>query len=169
MKPHPVPKVGDTVVLNDFGLSQVFNRTMGLAHMKTLRMKVTHVDSESMTFPEPTYCLEVDNAEINAYLIDHHCFDVVERGVKAGPLSAVASGRGHSSVRYEDWSGTHGRGGIQRTLDRNNAVDAAFLSDSVSIVDDNGNERPMTFDEADRMGVRVIVSARKIMPEGDWS
>lgn len=154
MKAHPVPKVGDTVVLNDNGLEQVFNRTLGLGHMKTLRMKVTDVDSESMTFPIPTYPVEVDNAEINAYLIDHHCFDIVESA---------------SAVRYETWSGTHGRGGIQRTLDRNNAADAAFLSDAVSIVDDNGNERPMTFDEADRMGVRVIVSARKIMPEGDWS
>jgi hypothetical protein len=122
-----------------------------------------------MTFPEPTYPVEVDSEEINAYLIDHHCFDVVERGVKAGPLSAVASGRGHSSVRYEEWSGTHGRGGIQRTLDRNNAEDAAFLSDAVTIVDDNGNERPMTFDEAEAFGVRRIVTARKIMPEGDWS
>lgn len=151
MKPHPVPNVGDTVVLNDTGLRQVFNKTMGLAHMKTLRMKVTQVDSESMTFPEPTFCLEVDNPEINAFLIDHHCFDIVE--------SAPAG------VRYERWKGQMGRGGLQRTLDRSNPVDAAFLSDSVSVVDDDGNERPMTFDEADQMGVRVIVSARKIMPE----
>jgi hypothetical protein len=79
MKSHPVPKVGDTVVLNDFGLEQIFNRKHGLAHMKTLRMKVTHVDSESLTFPEPTYPLEVDNAEITAYLIDNWCFDIVER------------------------------------------------------------------------------------------
>lgn len=78
MKPHPVPKVGDTVVLNDCGLEQVFNRKLGLGHMKSLRMKVTQVDTESMTFPEPTFCLEVDNAEINAYLIDHWCFDIVE-------------------------------------------------------------------------------------------
>lgn len=163
MKSHPVPKVGDTVVLNDNGLEQVFNRTLGLGHMKTLRMKVTHVDSESMTFPIPTYPVEVDNAEINAYLIDHHCFDIVESAY------GRMANRNAPSVRYEEWSGTHGRGGIQRTLDRNDAVDAAFLSDSVSIVDDDGNERPMTFDEADQMGVRVIVSARKIMPEGDWS
>jgi hypothetical protein len=154
MKAHPVPKVGDTVVLNDFGLRQVFNKTLGLGHMKTLRMKITFVDSQSMTHPIPTYPVDVDNIEINAYLIDHHCFDIVESA---------------SAVHYETWSGTHGRGGIQRTLDRNNAADAAFLSDAVSILDDKGNERPMTFDEADRMGVRVIVSARKIMPEGDWS
>jgi len=154
MQAHPVPKVGDTVVLNDNGLEQVFGRKHGLAHMKTLRMKVTHVDFDSPTFPEPTYPMEVDNKEISAYLIDHHCFDIVE--------SAPA-------VRYEEWSGTHGRGGIQRTLDRNNAEDAAFLSDAVTIVNDNGNERPMTFDEAEAFGVRRIVTARKIMPESDWS
>lgn len=79
MKPHPVPRVGDTVVLNDCGLEQVFNRKLGLEHMKTLKMKVTQVDAESMTFPEPTFCLEVDNEAINAYLIDHWCFDIVER------------------------------------------------------------------------------------------
>jgi hypothetical protein len=79
MKPHPVPRVGDTVVLNDCGLEQIFGRKLGMSHMKTLKMKVTQVDTESMTFPEPTFCLEVDNEEINAYLIDHWCFDIVER------------------------------------------------------------------------------------------
>ena len=43
---HPIPKVGDTVVLNDNGLDQIFNRRLGLTHMKTLRMRVTWVDSE---------------------------------------------------------------------------------------------------------------------------
>lgn len=76
---HPIPKVGDTVVLNDCGMEQVFGRTLGLSHMKTLRMKVTHVDRESLTFPEPTYPVEVDNEEINFFLIDHNCFDIVER------------------------------------------------------------------------------------------
>lgn len=154
MKPHPVPKVGDTVALNDCGLQQIFNRKLGLEHMKTLKMKVTHVDAESMTFPEPTFCLEVDNEAINAYLIDHHCFDVVESA---------------PGVRYETWSGHHGRGGLQRTLDPTDAADTAFLADGVRVVDDNGNERPLTMAEADAMGIRRIVTARKIMPEGDWS
>lgn len=78
-KPHPVPKVGDTVVLNDCGLEQIFNRKLGLGHMKSLRMKITHVDMESMTFPEPTFMVEVDDPEINAYMIDHWCFDIVEQ------------------------------------------------------------------------------------------
>lgn len=76
--PHPVPEVGDTVVLNDFGLRQIFGHSLGLAHMKTLRMKVTHVDSASMTFPHQTFCVDVDNPDIDAYLIDHLCFDVVK-------------------------------------------------------------------------------------------
>ncbi len=97
MQAHPVPKVGDTVVLNDNGLEQVFGRKHGLAHMKTLRMKVTFVDAESVTFPEPTYPVEVDNQEISAYLIDHHCFDIVEKGVRPGELSIVASGQGGHS------------------------------------------------------------------------
>ena len=78
MKPHPVPKVGDTVVLNDCGLEQIYGRKAGLAHMKTMRMKITDVDMNSITFPEPTYAVEVDNEDINIFLIDHHCFDIVE-------------------------------------------------------------------------------------------
>lgn len=72
------PKVGDTVVLNDTGLMQIFGSTTGLSHMKTLRMKVTEIDSESMTYPEQTFCMEVDNSKINQYLIDNHCFDIVK-------------------------------------------------------------------------------------------
>lgn len=78
MKHHPVPKVGDTVVLNDNGLEQVFGYKLGLAHMKSLRMTITGIDMDSMTYPEPTYMVEVDNPEINVFLIDHHCFDIVE-------------------------------------------------------------------------------------------
>lgn len=75
---HPIPKVGDTVVINDCGLEQIFNRRLGMSHMKTLRMKITDVGTFSYTYPEPTYSVEVDNEEINQYLIDHHCFDIVQ-------------------------------------------------------------------------------------------
>lgn len=74
-----VPKVGDVVRLNDCGLEQCFGRASGMSHMKTLKMRVTQVDSVSLTFPEPTFALEVDNEEINQFLIDHHCFDIVRR------------------------------------------------------------------------------------------
>jgi len=72
--------VGDTVRLNDHGLRQVFGRCLGLAHMKTLEMKITSVDRESMTEPEKTYVVCVDNPEIDAYMIDDQCFDVVKKG-----------------------------------------------------------------------------------------
>lgn len=78
MTDHPIPQVGDTVVLNDDGLTQIFNRTLGLSHMKTLRMKITAVDPVSMTMDMPLHMVEVDNPEINTYLIDHLCFDIVE-------------------------------------------------------------------------------------------
>lgn len=73
-----MPKVGDTVVLNDYGLNQCFNGGLGLRHMKTLRMKITWVDSFSAT-PAPylTYPVEVDNEEITMFLIEHRCFDIV--------------------------------------------------------------------------------------------
>jgi hypothetical protein len=73
----PIPKVGDTVVLNDHGLRQIFQHTLGLAHMKTLKMKITCRSAQSLTFPELTFSVSVDNPEINAYMIDHNCFDVV--------------------------------------------------------------------------------------------
>ncbi len=75
---HPVPKVGDTVRLNRYGLHQTFGSDIGLSHMLTLEMKITHVDSQSMTAPEETFVVEVDNAGINQMMIDHWCFDVVK-------------------------------------------------------------------------------------------
>lgn len=78
-KDSSVPRVGDTVVLNNAGLQQIYGSPVGLGHMKSLRMKVTHVAHESLTFPKPTFALEVDNEDINAFLIDHNCFDIVER------------------------------------------------------------------------------------------
>jgi hypothetical protein len=144
---HPVPKVGDTVVLNDCGLEQIFGRKLGLAHMKSLRMRITHVDSESLTSPEPTYAVEVDNPEINAFLVDHWCFDVVEQA---------------SAVRYEAWESSGGRSGIQRTLDPADQADRDFLEFGIRMVDAHGNTRPLSFKEAEQMGVRRSVAARDI-------
>lgn len=72
-----VPKVGDTVVLNDEGLNVVFGTRLGLTHMKSKRMKLTFVDVVSMTAPEQTYIVEVDDPEINCYLLYHAMFDTV--------------------------------------------------------------------------------------------
>lgn len=78
-KDATVPKVGDVVRLNDEGLEQIYGKRMGFSHMKTLEMRVIAVDDESMTYPEPTFLVMVDHPEINQYLIDNHCFDIVRR------------------------------------------------------------------------------------------
>lgn len=79
-KDHTVPNVGDTVVFNDSGLQQVFGHARGLAHMRTLRMKITHVGDTSLTYPDPTFPVKVDNKDIDFFLIDSTCFDIVECG-----------------------------------------------------------------------------------------
>lgn len=77
IKSHPVPKVGDTVCLNRDGLETIFGNHRGLSHMLTLKMKITHVSKESLTAPEETFEVKVDNEEINRFMINHWCFDVV--------------------------------------------------------------------------------------------
>ena len=81
-KDATVPKIGDTVRLNDEGLEQIYGKRMGLSHMKTLEMRIIAVDDESMTYPEPTFIVQVDHPEINQYLLDNHCFDIVKRASK---------------------------------------------------------------------------------------
>lgn len=78
-KDHTVPNVGDTVRLNDHGLEQIYGSTAGVAYMKTLEMRITHVDDVSMTYPEATFVVEVDNPDINRFMIDHHCFEIVRK------------------------------------------------------------------------------------------
>lgn len=73
----PTVKVGDTVVLNDEGLETAFGRTFGLGHMKTLEMKITSVDQESLTEPEETYAVEVDHPDLSMLLLHDTCFTVV--------------------------------------------------------------------------------------------
>lgn len=74
---HPT-SVGDTVVLNNHGLEVCFGNRRGLEHMKTKRMCITHIDTNSITSPEKTYGVEVDDPEINTFLLYDACFDVVE-------------------------------------------------------------------------------------------
>lgn len=151
MKSHPVPKVGDTVVLNDYGLKQV---CIGFSHMKTLRMKITRVDSESATdAPHLTYPVEVDNEEITAYMIDHRCFDVVESA---------------PTVKYERWGVPGGREGVQRTLDASNAADMDFLEDGIRIVDEHGVSLKLTLDQAERMGIRIVAAKDIHTGEMKW-
>ena len=45
--------------------------------MKQKIMTLTFVDNESMTEPEKTFLVEVDDPEINQFMIDNWCFDLV--------------------------------------------------------------------------------------------
>lgn len=78
-KDGTVPKVGDVVCFNDSGLEQVFGSATGNSFMKKLELRITHVDDESLTYPEPTFAVRVDDPEIDRFLIDHTCFDIVRR------------------------------------------------------------------------------------------
>ena len=71
------PKVGDLVRLNNKGLVQIYGTDVGLSHMKTKVMRVIQVDDESMTEPEKTYIVQVDDPDINMFMIDNWCFDKV--------------------------------------------------------------------------------------------
>lgn len=72
-----LPRVGDMVRLNDYGLEVCFGSHLGLAPMKQATYTLTQVDTESMTYPEPTYVVEVDDPTLNRLLISHLCFDLV--------------------------------------------------------------------------------------------
>lgn len=91
VKSHPVPSVGDIVNLNNHGLETIYGTRAGLAHMKSLPLVITKVGKTSLTEPEQTFEVEVDNKEINAFLIDHWCFDIV--GSTKEELSAKSSMR----------------------------------------------------------------------------
>lgn len=75
---HPVPKVGDTVHLNDFGLNQLYGTSIGLSAMKKVDLKITYISNKSLTAPEQTFVVEVDDEGINQLMIDHWMFDIVK-------------------------------------------------------------------------------------------
>jgi len=77
MRSHPVPKVGDTVRINEQGLDTLFNSQSALRFMMKKDLTITYVDSESMTSPEDTRIVEVDDTEINQLMLNHWCFDIV--------------------------------------------------------------------------------------------
>lgn len=71
----PKFKVGDRVCFNAHGLKVVFGSTIGCSHMRSKVMVITHVDPESITSPEQTHIVEVDDPEINQFMIYDHCFN----------------------------------------------------------------------------------------------
>jgi hypothetical protein len=74
------PFVGQKVRFNDLGLKQCFGSAFGKSFMKQKVMILTKVDNESMTEPEETFIVEVDDPEINMLMIDNWCFDAVFTG-----------------------------------------------------------------------------------------
>lgn len=78
-KDSTVPNVGDVVRFNDHGLETVFGSVVGKSFMKKLEMRITHVDDVSMTYPEPTFTVEVDDPDINQFMLYSACFDIVRR------------------------------------------------------------------------------------------
>jgi hypothetical protein len=74
------PRVGQKVRFSDLGLEQVFGSAIGKSFMKQKVMTLTFVDNESMTEPEETFLVEVDDPEINQFMIDNWCFDLVYSG-----------------------------------------------------------------------------------------
>ena len=64
---------------------------------------------------------------------------------------------------YERWGSADGREGIQRTLLDQDQADQEFLTHGIRIVDEHGNARRLTTEEANALGVRRCVAAKNLM------
>lgn len=76
---NPIPVPGDRVRFTRKGLEGLFGNTLGLGHMLTKEMTITEVGEESMTEPEDTYIVRVDDPEIDVFLLDHRAFRIVSQ------------------------------------------------------------------------------------------
>ncbi len=74
----PTLKVGDKVRLNDVGLEQCVGYTLGLSALKQVVHTITDISAESMTYPEPSFPVQVADPELNRLLLDDYCFDKVD-------------------------------------------------------------------------------------------
>lgn len=79
MKGEYIPCVGDIVRLNDAGLESCFGTALGLQHMKTKEYRITCRSAKSMTFPELTFEVRVDDPELDQNLLHSYCFDFVRK------------------------------------------------------------------------------------------
>lgn len=70
-------EVGDNVCFNDHGLYIVFGHASALQHMKKLPLKITRVGVEPLT-NDGTRDVDVDDPEINKFLLTDRLFDKVE-------------------------------------------------------------------------------------------
>lgn len=75
---RPTLKPGDEVHLNNEGLETCFGSTLGVTALKSVVHTITYVDSESMTYPEATFVVEVADPELNQFLLNDSCFDLVQ-------------------------------------------------------------------------------------------
>lgn len=71
------PNVGDIVYLNDYGLDIIGDIRNVKAVQQCQKMTITYVNDISMTEPEKTWPIEVDQQEINKFMIDNWCVDLV--------------------------------------------------------------------------------------------
>lgn len=71
-----VPKINDTVVLNNAGLEQIYGTTVGLNPMKKIEMKIVEIEEMSTGV---IWAVSVDNKEINKFLLSNSCFDLVKQ------------------------------------------------------------------------------------------
>jgi hypothetical protein len=71
------PKVGQKIRLNRVGIRQIFNCSVVPSALLNQVFTITKVDDDSMTEPEKTWMIEVDDPEINQFMIDNWCFDLV--------------------------------------------------------------------------------------------
>lgn len=69
------PYVGQKVHLNNTGLQTIWGSTLGLNHMKSKELIITWVDDESITYPEDTWVVEVNDPDINMYMLNQWLFD----------------------------------------------------------------------------------------------
>ena len=77
-KQHPIPKVGDTVRLNQHGINRIAGSD-ALAYLMTLTMKVVWVSDRPMKNDNhDVYQIRVDRDELGCFLIDHRCVDIVK-------------------------------------------------------------------------------------------
>lgn len=70
--------VGDVVRLNNHGLQQCFgNSGAGFEQMLLKEYAITKTGNDSMTEPDETFAVEVDDLALNKLMIDDRCFDLV--------------------------------------------------------------------------------------------
>lgn len=87
MKHRPLP--GDIVRLNDRGMASVCGLRTGEMVRQAQRMVITYVTPQSLTEPEETWGIEVDQPLINRFLLSHDDVDLIERPARPLPNKVI--------------------------------------------------------------------------------